>query len=507
MKHLRGLVRAFLLTALLVAAPAYSEPLSLDDFLEALKSDHPFVKAQLASGRVAEFERDRELGDRDWRLEASGGYGYREPSELGLAVSESQRSFGLEASLSKKIWETGGEFNVSAFDRFEHTRPRVAPDPELGISSSSFFVRDFYQKGVFLGYNQPLLKNRGGKLDSVDFELKNFDVLLAKARSAESSESFLLEAAKLYLAWAELDAKKKILQKRVKLSQSQLSQTRRMTDAGVKENEDLFRSEESFWAVKRNLALIDANSAGLREQVGLLMGRENGDGLQVKFDLLEEVKDRSMEELKRKLLSNSRVLKVLELSKERTLREIESANDENDHQLDLDLSAGLTEGDEDTIRGWEVEKPDVGISLNYSRSLGTTGNKAESARLSARKLQIESEYQSELNQFLARAGALAKQLKKYRAVIEANRKQLSSAVNRTRSEQQVYEQGRGELNFVIQSQDSEQSARFQLFELGAEYQSINLELEALVDELFEVDLDSSTKVRDRELEKVVNREK
>jgi len=62
---------------------------------------------------------------------------------------------------------------------------------------------------------------------------------------------------------------------------------------------------------------------------------------------------------------------------------------------------------------------------------------------------------------------------------------------------------------VIQSQDSEQSARFQLFELGAEYQSINLELEALVDELFEVDLDldSANDIRAQELGKVVNKEK
>ncbi len=486
----RFVIRFKFLFAFLLAGfvkPSLAEDLSLDVFLETLKREHPFVESQLASGRVAEFERDSELGGRDWKFDASLGYGYREPSELGLAVSESHTDFGLDASLSREIWETGGEFSVSIFDRFENTRSQVAAQPELGISSSAFFVPDFYQKGVFLGYNQPLLKNRGGTLNTVQYELKNFDSLLAKVRSAETSESFLLEAARLYLSWAELEAKKRILKKRVKLSGSQLNQTRRMTDAGVKENEDLFRSEESFWAIKKNLALVEANSLGLQEQIGVLLGRKSGDGLRVKFDLLTKVQDRTVEELRSKLTKQSRVLKLLNLNKERILREIESKEEEDAHDLDLELRAGLTEGEESYFSAFEVEKPDISASLNYSRTLGGTSNKADLARLAARKLQVEKEYQSELNQLLARASSLAKQLTKYGEVIDANRKQLSSAVNRTRSEQKVYKQGRGELNFVIQSQDSEQTARFQLFELGAAYQSLNLELEALVDELFVVD--------------------
>ncbi len=476
--------KIILLVTLISTQHAFAEEITLKEFLENLRKNHPYIEAQRSSVEIAKFEKEKESSSEDWNLSAGARYRYREPSEIGIAVAERNEDLGVDVELQRKLWSTGGRFGVQFSDSLAKNKAGDSGSQDSAIFVNDFSPEKFYQKGLFINYTQPLLKNRGGGLDRLGFELKEFDQEIAQLRSLENAEQFLLSSGVTFIQWVELEAKRRILKKRVALAKKQLDQTSRMTKSGVKEDEDLFRAEESYWAAQKNLALTEANWQGLRVALSTLLGISDSSKFKAKFDLEKLHKPIDRKEIEAALENNSRVLRLLSLNKERSAKEIEGVEQEDQHQLDLELSAGLSGGDIEYDSDFGMDKPEAGVGLTYSRALGGKENLALKSRAEARSRQIEQEYQSQLIELMSESNSLVKRLELFRKVIKANKQQYASAVKRTKSEQRVYRQGRGELNFVIESQDSEQAAQFQLYEAAAQYQVLHLQLQDLLDRIF-----------------------
>ena len=72
-------------------------------------------------------------------------------------------------------------------------------------------------------------------------------------------------------------------------------------------------------------------------------------------------------------------------------------------------------------------------------------------------------------------------------VLALNRAQIESAEEKTEEELKLYNRGRSQLTFVIQSRDNEQNARLSLAENAALYHGLILQYRALLDELLKTD--------------------
>ncbi|MFQ5823388.1 MAG: hypothetical protein ACE5JB_04970 [bacterium] len=68
-------------------------------------------------------------------------------------------------------------------------------------------------------------------------------------------------------------------------------------------------------------------------------------------------------------------------------------------------------------------------------------------------------------------------------VLTLNQEQIESAKAKTEEELKLYNQGRGELTFVIQSQDSEQNAKFTYAGNAPTYHKLLIEYRALMNQL------------------------
>ena len=75
------------------------------------------------------------------------------------------------------------------------------------------------------------------------------------------------------------------------------------------------------------------------------------------------------------------------------------------------------------------------------------------------------------------------QIKDLQQVLTLNQEQIESAKAKTVEELKLYNQGRGELTFVIQSQDSEQNARLNYAQNALTYHQLIVQYHALLDEL------------------------
>ena len=75
------------------------------------------------------------------------------------------------------------------------------------------------------------------------------------------------------------------------------------------------------------------------------------------------------------------------------------------------------------------------------------------------------------------------QIQELERVLALNQEQIESAKAKTGEELKLYNQGRGELTFVIQSQDSEQNAKLTYAQNGLTYHRLIVAYRALLDEL------------------------
>ena len=75
------------------------------------------------------------------------------------------------------------------------------------------------------------------------------------------------------------------------------------------------------------------------------------------------------------------------------------------------------------------------------------------------------------------------QIKELEAVLDLNQEQIESAQQKTEEELRLYNQGRGQLTFVIQSRDNEENAKLTYAQNALLYHKLVLQYRALVDEL------------------------
>ena len=149
----------------------------------------------------------------------------------------------------------------------------------------------------------------------------------------------------------------------------------------------------------------------------------------------------------------------------------------------LEESGGLQEGDEDFMDALGLSKPDIGVALDFRYPLGNRTARADVAQATLQERQLEKEIESVTLNLEAELRNLWIQITEMVAVLAINREQIETAREKTREEKRLYDQGRGELTFVIQSQDSEALAELRHAVNAASYQRLVLSYRALLDEL------------------------
>lgn len=474
-------ILTLILFALVAPIAALAEPLTLSGFLSEIKESHPFFKAEAVNTEIAEYRQERELGTKDWNLDAGTSYQHREEVDRGVVIPKRADNVTARASLSRRIWDTGGTFSVSGSSVYDDQESR---NSNGGSSESEFFPSEFFEEGLRVTYRQPLLENRGGILDRLAYDLSGFDREITEFNRAERSEQVLRTVGIRYILWAELGEELKIVTERLELAKKQLDQTKRKQEAGVVERADLFRIEQDYWSTQRDFQDFTARWNGIRTEIETQLQRKSRGKLTPKVALYSIQKLPSNEEVEKQIEANSRSLALFRTAEEQARLELTGFEEQQKHSLDLVLEGGLRSGDDEFNDSFDLDKPDAVVGLEFSHPIGETTSIADAERIRARIRQIKYEYHDEKLSLESEALNIVEQLRELSSVLASDRKQIEAAKKRTESELELYGQGRGQLNFVIQAQDSEQSARFQYAQNGARYQSLWIEFQELTDALW-----------------------
>ena len=131
-----------------------------------------------------------------------------------------------------------------------------------------------------------------------------------------------------------------------------------------------------------------------------------------------------------------------------------------------------------------MDKLDTFVGLQFSLPLGNRTAKSQITKTDLRTTQLKKQL---LDLSLTLTSALANlhiQINELEEVLKLDIEQIESAKVKTREELKLYDLGRGELTFVIQSQDSEQNAKLTYVGDAVTYHKLIIAYRALMDELF-----------------------
>ena len=143
------------------------------------------------------------------------------------------------------------------------------------------------------------------------------------------------------------------------------------------------------------------------------------------------------------------------------------------------------EFDDNYIQSFGIDKPDARIGVQFSVPLEKRTAKHKIDKTNLQISQLEHEIDDVVLQLTSAVTNLYVQIDQLEPVLQLNQEQIESTARKTEEELRLYEQGRGQMTFVIQSRDEEESVKLIYAQNALTYQKLVLQLKSLMDEIYE----------------------
>jgi len=491
-----GGILFFLLPPITAAAPApeMSHDLTMESLFEIVAGRHPLVERVALNPEIALKDRETTLTRKHWRFKAAQSYYYSEPVDPSAFTPGEIREYSWTAGVNKAIWDTGGclslEMQAGITDQ---NFSSISFPPSTGATASfSPGIETFYRQGIFANYTQPILQNYRGVLDRLDYQLSAFDVHIETYRAREQQETFFLEIGTLFLEWVLFAEKTEIVEKRLQLARKERDFVTEKWRAHLVDHVDVLRAEDAVRIAQGNKRAVIAGMKARRDTLAVLSKTDAIRDMHPEFDLYAIPDPLSRREMIDMVRNHSRLLAVVDVQKRRLQLLRRGFREQSKPRLDLNIGAGYAGGGESTADALDQIHPEVRLSLRFAYPFGgrAADVKARKAKLQLRQLDLQ--YEQILLDLISRCSSLRVRMEEMARILVLNRKQIASAMERVSEEQKLYRQGRGQLNFVIQSRDNLQNAQLRYAENAAAYHHLILNYRELTDRLFEADGARST---------------
>ena len=474
-----------LIIPLFTAALLPAQDITLGEFFQLLKENHPLFRKEALSTEIESYGRDANLGGKDWKISSFPTYFHQTPLATSAFAPTSIDQMSGGASIEKTVWKTGGRLSLGWTSDFtdQDIEDIVIP----GFMTIPAGPPKFYQNNLNVSYTQPLFQNFREKLDRLGYEIGQYSVAAAEVQSLENQENFLLDMGLRFIDWVLLKEQKAISEERLRLSEQQLEQTERKRAANLVIELDVLRSQDAVRIAEQTVVLIDAQLRAKQAELAVLARTKELQSLEPSLNLYQRLEGETVREAVDRLHESSRLLQVLVTRQAQMEKQYQGLKELTKPQLYLTTQLTAKSGANNFNNSLGFDNSDAGVFLQFSYPLGnrTAIADLEKSRLQVHQFELETDeitlsLEAALNNLLIQIDGIEQ-------VLALNEQQIESARLKTQEELKRYNQGLGDLAFVIQSQDNERNARLTYAQNAASYQGLNLRLQALLDELLTAD--------------------
>jgi len=458
---------------LFFSIPSYSQKITFDEFIDQLIESHPIIEKENLTAQIESKDRNGLLGAKDWNLLSSLTYSHQEPA-LAIFGPERTDAIDFTAGIEKLFWSTGGRLSTSiSFDRID-----LKLDPLYGLPDS------YYQNQFAITYIQPLLQNKGGYLDRLRYELKQFDIDFSQVQALENQENFLAESAAKFLEWVFLTEQNAIIKQRLKLSEEAFENIQRKNEANLVDRADVIRAEDAVKIAKQSLLLSESRWKGLRAELAVMTQIDNFSELVPEYDLYGVEFLPPLDTVITQFKENSRLVKAIDF-RIKQLQYSKTGYDETTKpRLSLLAQFNIKNADSDFPDALAMDKPDIIGGLQFAFPLGNSTAKSMVAKTDLQIAQLQKAKEELVLNLTAAITSLYVQIDEIRKIFGINRDQIELSRLKTSEEHILYIRGRNDLTYVIRSQDDEQNARLNYAMNALTYQKLMINFKALTDALY-----------------------
>jgi len=468
----------------IVATAAAAQVVTMDEYLERVKTTNPYFRVEKMQKDIAQKESDRYLGRQDWRLNANSSINHVEPLRTGPFDPDRVDVFVLGAGTERSFWGSGSRLTVDwQTDITDQKIPGFSiPGPGGGIEIP-IGPPTFYRNILSATWSLPLMQNSGGELDRLDYDLSLYDIDINDVTALENQENYLLDVGSTFIQWALAEEQIRIAEDRLDIATEELERSERKRSAFLVDEVDVLRSRDALLGTQSALYLIESQWKAVQAELATLAEDVEIYQSKPQYDIYDLPGPPEIESFVYYVTHRTRLVRTLEFQLEQIVRLEQGYDDIKKPELALNLRAALLGGDEDFTGSFEITNPDVGIGLVFSYPINnrTATADVEKTRLQIRQLELS--IQNTQLSLEAAARTIIVRMRELRDVIDNNIEQISSNKKRTEEEIKLYTQGRNDLTFVIQSRDRVALSELEYAGNAAEYHHLLLQLRALSDEL------------------------
>ena len=444
-----------------------------EQFLSGLIETHPIFDRERMTADISRRNSESLRGAEDWQVLSSLSFAHQEPT-FAFAGPKRTNAIVVEGGLDRTFWKTGGRFSA----RYTSTWASLKIDPIFGIPDS------YYEHRIELSYVHPLLKNKRGLLDRLPFELKQYDIKYEEIQAYENLEQFLARAALDFQIWAFLAEQRNIVTERLRLSKEELERTTKKRQANLIDQADVIRAEDAVRIWEQNKVLVESQWHAVQAQLAVLTQDSSLYHLTPAFDLYALVTRGSLEESIARIEDSSRLVNLLRVRLNQIDKSRQGFVDITRPELSFVSIVNAKRANESLGTSLRLNKPDATIGIQFSYPLGNRSARANVKRNDIEAAQLKKAIDNVILSLVSDYTSLHIQIAELEEVLALNQKQIQSAKQRTAEELKLYDQGRGELTFVILSRDNEQNARLTYANNALTYHQLNLQASALLDNLY-----------------------
>ncbi len=450
-----------------------AQTITQEEFLNQLKQLHPIFEKEKLIAEIEKEEQNSYLGDQDWNIFGSFSLRHEKPA-INFAGPDRQETVSAQGGIEKVFWNTGGRLSAS----YAHSYINLKIDPVFGFPSNLFYNQ------LAVSYIHPILRNKNGFLDKLQYNLKQFDIDFSEVVAMEKLEGFLTGSADKYLEWIFLDEQKKIAIERQHLAEEELERTQKMRAANLIDAVDVIRAQNAVSFARQNVVQIESQWKGLQAELAELSQNKELYNLMPTYELYQTKELESLEEVTAQLKEESRLIQPLKIR----IQQLELARKGFEETTKPDLSAFaevyLSEIDDVYIKSYGIDKPDARIGVQFSVPLEKRTAKHKIDKINLQIDQLKYEIDDITLNLTSALTNLYVQINELKQVLQLNQEQIESTAKKTEEELKLYRQGRGQLTFVIQSRDEEESAKLIYAQNALTYHKLVLQLRSLMDEVY-----------------------
>lgn len=482
-RDMRRILLAAALAGAVVTSAAHA--VGLDDYLARVRETHPMFARERMQPDIESARRDAIAGREDWEVTARPTYLHSEPPVASPFEPERIDRLDLNAALSRSFWENGSRVSVGwSSVVLDQKLPGIVIPVPGGVIGVPVGPSTYYTHRLTATVSLPLLRNRGGELDRLDYDLAGFDVDLAAIDAAENQESFVLDVAMMYLDWVLAGEQLRIARERLDLAEEELERTRRKRRSFLVEQADVLRAEDAAQVARSALMRVRSGWVAARAELAALAGWSGDELGEPDFDTYTRPAPPAAGDIPAAVAA-TRAVRAIDVRREQIATLEGGLGAAARPELSAFATGAVAGADTEFDRSLEIKHPDllVGVELRYP--LGNRTAESDLARARLERRQLDLARQSVEVTLGSSLHAIAEQLGELERAIAVDIERLETTRRKTAEELELYNQGRGDLTFVIQSRDNEAQAKLIYAENSLLYHRLTLQYRALTDRLLD----------------------